>query len=240
MKVGPAGAVLIATLSLTDSAAAETAHYGAVGPDALDIVIRGSVGMAMILPHFVASGRLGLGGGVYGELGYGNLAAFGQQARARLGWGINIAGNVDLGVAARTAYSTLQLADEGIVGIRFSSLPIGNDWEVGNDIVLTWNRPDQAHITLSVGPTFTLGGTRFFAFNESEFEFDPSARSIDVGIQGEWGVWETANVFVRLDAQFLLGIEEDEACVQAQQDDCGQLVPFGFIPIGAVGVAWAI
>lgn len=216
------------------------AVYGAKGPELGDIVLRGSVGMALILPHFVLAGRLGVSGGAFIEGGYGNLAGFGQEIRGKLGWGIAIADDVDVGLAARTSYATLALADGALVGIQFTSLPIGNDWEVGNDIVLSWHRPGNAHITLSAGPTFTLGGERFTAFEESEFQFDPSARSIDAGIQAEWSIWTTANVFVRLDAQFLLGVEEDEACAQAGQENCSQLVPFGFIPTGAVGVAWAI
>ena len=49
-------------------------------------------------------------------------------------------------------------ADIGLIGIQFSDLAIGNDWLVGGDLSLTWLRPGHAHITASVGPTFTLGG----------------------------------------------------------------------------------
>jgi hypothetical protein len=223
-----------------DAPRIERAVYGARGPELGSLVVRGSAGMALILPHFVLGARAGLGGGSYAELGYGDLAGFGQQARAQLGWGFAITDHVDIGVTARSTFSYLGLADGTVVGINFSSLPIGNDWEIGNDVVLSWHRPGSAHLTASVGPTFTLGGVRFVGFEQSELALDPSARSIDAAVQAEWSLWETANVFVRLDAQFLLGVEYDEACVQAGQDNCGSIVPFGFIPTGALGIAWAI
>lgn len=214
---------------------------GASGPAFGNVTLYGALGMALVLPHITLGGRAGLGGGASVDAAYRNLAVFGQQARLRLGYGRS-AGPIDLGIAFRTSYSTLELADGGLIGIEFSSLPIGNDWELGNDVVITWNRPGDAHITASLGPTFTLGGIRYVGFEEREegFGFDPSIRGLEAAVQGEWGLWPAVNVFLRLDALFLFGLDEDEACVRAQQENCGAFVPFGFIPTGTVGLAWAL
>ena len=150
-----------------DAAASEPADelgyavLGAEGPAFGDFVLQVWLGAALILPHLTLQGRAGLGGGVFIEAGYRNLGVFGQQARGQLGWGGRIADGIDFGVTARTRYSTLELADGDVVGIQFSALPIGNDWEVGNDIVVTFERPGHAHITASLGPTCTLGGIRY-------------------------------------------------------------------------------
>ena len=238
------GAVLIAALGASGPGEAREdlgrAVLGARSPELGSFTLYGALGMALILPHITLGGRAGLGGGASVDVAYRNLAIFGQQARLRIGYGRD-AGPIDLGIAFRTSYSTLELADGGLIGIEFSSLPIGNDWEIGNDLVITWNRPGSAHITASVGPTFTLGGIRYVGFEERAegFGFDPSIRGIETAVQGEWGLWSKVNVFLRLDALILLGLEEDEACVEAQQENCGELVPFGFVPTGTVGLAWA-
>jgi hypothetical protein len=214
---------------------------GAAGPALGDVVLYGSLGAAMFLPQVELAGRVGSGAGSSVELGYRNLAAFGNEGRLRLAWGGAVNDWLDVGVAARGSYTTLAAAGDGFVGIQFQNLSLGNDLELGNDLLLSFRRPGAAHITASAGPTFTLGGTRFVHFDESEtFQLDPALRAIHVSVQGEWSWLERVNVVLRLDGMFLMGVEVDEQCVQARQQDCGQPVPFGFLPTGTVGVAWAL
>jgi hypothetical protein len=195
----------------------------------------------MVLPHITLGARAGLGAGVGVDAAYRNLALFGQSGRFRLSWGARAADRIDLGVAYRTSYTTLELADGDLIDIDFSTFPLGNDWEMGNDVVITFERPGQAHISASLGPTFTLGGIRYLGFERRAegFTFDPAMRGIEGAVQGEWKLWETTNILLRLDALVLLGIEKDEACVQARQSNCRQLVPLGFVPTATVGLGWA-
>jgi hypothetical protein len=224
-----------------EPAGLQRAVLGAAGPELGDFVIHGSLGAVLILPHITVGVRGGLGAGFGADIAYRNLAAFGHAGRLRLFWGARIADDVDFGVAYRTAISSLELADDTVAGIQFSTLPLANDWTMGNQLALTFHRPGEAHITVGAGTTFTLGGVRFVGFEEKAdgFVFDPAARAVDASVQGEWELWSDANVFVRLDTQFLLGIEKDEACQQARSNECTQLVPFGFIPTGTLGLAWS-
>jgi hypothetical protein len=213
--------------------------YGAAGPELGQFVLYGSLGVALILPHVTAGVRAGLGGGVGVEGAYRNLAAFGQEGRFRLLWGTEIAPSISLGLAYKTSYATLELADGGLIGIQFSALPLGNDWTMGNELTLTIERPGAAHLSFALGPNFTLGGTRYTGFEQKELQWDPAPRSIDAAVQGEWQLWADTNLLLRLDAMFLLGQETDEACEEAHQDNCSQLVPFGFIPTGTLGLLWS-
>lgn len=212
---------------------------GARGGEAGDVTAVGSLSLVLILPAITLEGRLDIGGGAFVQAGYRNIAAFGHEARGRIGWGAHVAGAIDIGVVARTSYTSLHSADGSVVGIQFSNLTLGNDVEVGNDIALSWTRPGSAHVSVFLGPTFTLGGERYTGFEEGGFQFDPAWRSINAAVQGEWALFDDANLFLRLDAMMLMGIEKDEACVQARQQDCDQLAPIGFLPTGTVGIAWS-
>lgn len=214
---------------------------GAAPPALGGFVIHGSLGAVLILPHLTAGVRAGLGAGFGIDVAYRNLAAFGHEGRLRLLWGTEVADGIDFGVRYKTGISSLELADDTVAGIQFSTLPLANDWTMGNTIALTFHRPGSAHITAEAGLVFTLGGVRFVGFEEQAegFVFDPAARAIETAVQSEWELWSDANVFVRLDAMFLLGIEKDEACQQARSNECTQLVPFGFIPTGTLGISWA-
>jgi hypothetical protein len=223
----------------TEEPRLDRALFGAVGPDGGDLVLHGAGGVSVILPHVTLAGRLGLGGGTGLELGYRNLAFFGQEGRLRFGWGTRANDWLDVGLALRSSISTLALADGDIIGIEFSSVPLGNDWEIGNDVVMTVDGPGTLFLTGSLGPTFTMGGLRPTGFEEKEFRFDAAIRAIHgMGI-AEWGIGERTNVFLRFDAMFLLGVETDDDCVAAQQAECGQLVPIGFLPSASIGVGWA-
>lgn len=217
------------------------AVLGAAPPALGGFVLHGSLGAVLILPHLTAGVRAGLGAGFGVDVSYRNLAAFGHEGRLQVLWGMEIADGVDVGLRYQTAISSLELADDTVAGIQFSTLPLANDWTMGNRFVLSFNRAAGAHITAAAGLLFTLGGVRFIGFEEKAegFTFDPAARAVETSIQGEWELWSNVNVFARLDAQFLLGIEKDEACQAAKQNECTQLVPFGFLPTGTVGLAWA-
>lgn len=217
------------------------AVLGAAAPELGGFVLHGSLGAVLILPHLTAGVRAGLGAGFGVDVSYRNLAAFGHEGRLQLLFGVEVADGIDLGLVYQTAISSLELADDTVAGIQFSTLPLANDWTMGNRLALSVNRERGAHITVSAGLLFTLGGVRFIGFEEKAegFTFDPAARAIETSVQGEWELWSNVNVFARLDAQFLLGIEKDEACQAARQNECTQLVPFGFLPTGTLGLAWA-
>ena len=204
-----------------------------------DLVLHGAGGLAMILPHVTLAARLGLGAGFGGEIGYRNLAFFGQEGRLRIGWGARANAWLTVGVAARTSISTLSLADGNVVGIELSNVPLGNDWEIGEDVVATIDGPGGLFLTAAAGPTFTMGGLRPTGYQQNEFRIDPAIRGALASGIAEWGLWRRANVFLRFDALFLAGVETDDACVAAGQDDCGQLVPVGFLPSASIGIGWA-
>lgn len=198
---------------------------GAESPKAGNLVVFGEAGMIFVLPHFTLGAMIGVGGGVAAELRYRNIAGAGHAGRFRVAWGTRINQNLAYGVAARTSITSLAMADGGLIGIEFSNIAIGNDWEVGSDLYLTWIRPGNAHITASLGPNWTLGGVRYAGFNEREFQFEPGFRSLLAAVQGEWAIRPRLHVILRLDAAFLLGTE---------------IVPLGYIPTGTVGFGWSV
>jgi hypothetical protein len=206
------------------SLASPRSLVGAASPAAGHIYVAGEAGMIFILPHLTVGGIIGLGGGAAVELRYRNIAALGHNGRVRLAWGTKINDRLFYGVSARTSITSLRLADAGLIGIQFSNLAIGNDWEVGSDMALTWLRPGDAHITASLGPTWTLGGPRYTSFKEDEFVIEPGIRSITGSVQGEWEMSQRLTFFLRLDAAVLLGTE---------------IRPIGFIPTGAIGFGWS-
>lgn len=248
------GLVLLATTSPARAAVAADAPGDAVTPppepllsrpllgaraEEGDVVIHGAGGLAMILPHLTLAARVGVGAGFGAEIGYRNLALFGQEGRVRLGWGARATDWLTIGVAARSSISTLSLANGNVVGIELSNVPLGNDWEIGEDVVATIDGPGGLFLTAAVGPTFTLGGLRSTSYEQYEFRIDPALRGVLASGLVEWGIWRRANVFLRFDALFLAGVETDDACVAARQEDCGQLVPIGFLPSASIGIAWA-
>ena len=198
---------------------------GARGPDGGELVLSGATGMVFMIPHFTFAGRLGIALGSSLELRYRNLAAFGHAGRVRAAWGASIADDLELGADVWTSIMTLRQADGGLIGIRFSNIALGNDWELGGGAVLTWLRPGNAHVTLEVGPRWTLGGLRHTTFDDQEFQVDPELRSLDFSVQGEWQLTERLNVLVRLDGLVLINAE---------------IRPYGFLPTGSTGVAWLL
>ena len=181
--------------------------------------------MVFILPHATLGMRLGTGFGTRVELVYRNLAALGHLGEARVGWGMLVADDVAVGAVARTSIMTLSQADGSVIGIQFSNLALGNDWEAGADLVVTWRRPGQAQVTAEFGTSWTLGGERYISFDESEFQYDVGWRSIDFALQGEWPIRVGFNGFVRLDGMIITGEE---------------IQPIGFLPTWTAGFAWQL
>src|SRR6185436_1385492 len=112
------------------------ALLGAAGPAAGDVVLSAGAGLVFVLPYATLSGRIGTGYGTSVELRYKNVAVFGHEGRVRLGWGAEIAGGLDLGIAVRGSYMSLAQAGDGTFGIQFANLGLGNDVEVGNDLLV--------------------------------------------------------------------------------------------------------
>jgi hypothetical protein len=206
------------------------AMLGAASPELGHLALSGGVGMVFVLPHATVAARLGTGAGTRVELRYRNLAAFGHEGRVRFGWGGAVSREIDVGVALRGSMMTLAEADGGLFGIDFSNLALGNDLEVGSDLLLTFNRGERANVTASIGPTWTLGGERYTGYRESSFAFDPAFRAVTGSIQGEWpmSTWLFArrlHFFLRLDGMVLLDAE---------------IRPLGLLPTGTLGLAWSV
>lgn len=198
---------------------------GALGPPAGRFTVSGEAGMIFVLPTLSAAAIVGLGGGFSAEVRYRNLGVVGHAGKLRLAWGRRISRRLAYGVSLRTSITSLLQADLGFIGIQFSDLAVGNDWLVGSDLSLTFLRPGNAHITASVGPTFTLGGLRYSSFDDRSFRIEPRIRAVTGSVLGEWELGPKFNVFLRLDADVLLGTE---------------IVPLGFIPTGVVGFGWSL
>jgi hypothetical protein len=220
-------APLLAAIATLPFAAAlpEPGLHGAAGPPPGRAALHASTGMAFLLPHVTLGARVGTGLGSYASARYRNLAFFGHKGELSAGLGVLASRRLVLGVATRTSLMTLRPGDGGVIGIQFSTVALGNDWEVGGDVVLTVLRPGNAGVTASAGPTWTLGGTRYTSFDDSRFEIAPAFRSIDLAVQGEWPLSPRTSLWLRLDGRVVLG---------------EPIVPWGFVPTGSAGVAWLL
>jgi hypothetical protein len=230
MRALPAAVALAIALgasraSVAAEPAAPRSLVGAAAPPAGHFVVSGEGGLIFIIPTLSVAANVGVGGGVGAELRYRNIAGLGHAGKLRLAWATHVDPGLVLGVALRTSITSLAQADGKLVGVQVSNLAIGNDWLVGGDLSLTWLRPGKAHLTVSLGPTFTLGGLRYTSFDDRAFRIEPAARALTGTIQGEWEVGAHLNVFVRLDADVLLHAE---------------ILPLGFIPTGTIGFGWAV
>lgn len=181
-------------------------------------------GVVTVIPHLSLSARVGLGGRARAELRYRTLAGLGHGGQLRLGWGHELGGKVVLGFDVRTAISTLALAD-GILGVQFSGLSVGNDWLVGGDFRATWIRPERAQLSVLAGTTASMGGVRYRSYEERGFEIDPGHHSVDLGVMGEWVRSPRRRLFLRLDGTLLTST---------------QIIPLGFLTTGTVGAAWGL
>ncbi len=198
---------------------------GAGAPSAGNFVFTLGAGTALVLPQATAEVRLGLGRSTSLELRYRNLALIGHIGQARFTWSTRIGPRWTFGLAARTGIGSLGAGiGEVKTGIDFSSLSLGNDWEVGHDMLLTWTRPQHAHVTWALGPTYVLAGRRYSNYDERAFRWDAHIQSVSASVIGEWELTPSRRFFLRLDALFLIKTE---------------IVPYGFLPTFTIGHAWS-
>jgi hypothetical protein len=216
---------VVAAVCPAARAAEPRSLVGAVAPPLGGVVFSGEAGMIFVLPTLSVAANVGLGGGASAEIRYRNIAGLGHAGKLRLALSKRVHRYLVFGVAVHSSITSLAQADIDLLGIQFSNLSIGNDWLAGGALSLTWLRPRHAHVTASIGPTFTLGGLRYTSYTERAFRIDPAPRALTGTVQGEWEIRPRFNVFLRLDADVLL-----------QQ----RIMPLGFIPTGTVGFGWAV
>lgn len=197
---------------------------GAMAPAAGDFVFTLGAGNAILLPAVTTEVRLGLGRSTSLELRYRNLAVLGHLGQARFTWATPISSRLTFGLAARTGIGSLAQGDGEKVGIDLSSLSLGNDWEVGHDMLVTWTRPHMAHVTWSLGNTYALAGPRYKNYYEREFKWDARWQSVNASVIGEWEITKSRRFFLRLDALFVVKAD---------------VVPYGFLPTFTIGHAWS-
>lgn len=219
---------------MSDAVAAEVApalppasggpRLGAIAPRAGGVVLTLGAGGAIVVPHLTAEARVGLGRSTSVELRYRNLGIFGHFVQGRFTWATPVTRSFTFGLAARTSVGTLSPGDGGSFGIEFSTLSLGNDWEVGHDFLLTWSRPGQAHITGAIGPSYALGGPRYTSYDERDWRWDARWQSVTASLLGEWELTMKQRFFLKLDALFLIKAD---------------IVPYGFLPTFTIGHAWS-
>lgn len=198
---------------------------GARAPAAGDFVLTAGAGAAILIPAATFEARLGLGKNTSIEARYRNLAIVGHTGQLRFTWATAISSHFTFGLAARTAIGSLGAGiGEAKTGIDLASLSLGNDWEVGHDMLVTWTRPHQAHVTWAVGPTYALAGPRYRNYDEQSFQWDARWQSITASVLGEWEITASRRFFLRLDALFLV---------------IADTVPYGFLPTFTIGYAWS-
>ena len=197
---------------------------GAAAPGAGDLVLTIGAGGAILIPQGTAEVRLGLGGSTSLELRYRNLAVLGHLGQARFTWATPVTSRLTFGLALRTGIGSLGGASGAKTGIDLSSLSLGNDWEVGHDLLLTWTRPHHAHVTWALGPTYALAGPRYTTYDNRAFKWDARWQSVSASVIGEWEITPSRRFFLRLDALFLVKAE---------------VVPYGFLPTFTIGHAWS-
>lgn len=198
---------------------------GAAAPSAGDLVATIGGGVALVIPQGTFEARLGLGGSTSLEVRYRNLAVIGHTGQMRFTWSTPISSRFTFGLAARTGIGSIGGGfGEAKVGIDLTSISLGNDWEVGHDMLVTWTRPGYAHVTWMLGPTYALAGPRYKNFDERAFTWDARWQSVSASVIGEWELTKTRRFFLRLDALFLIKAE---------------IVPYGFLPTFTLGHAWS-
>lgn len=197
---------------------------GAGAPSAGNLVLTMGAGMAILLPQVTVEARLGLGASTSLELHYRNLGVLAHFGQARFTWATPVTSRWTFGLAVRTGIGTLG-GDRGTtLGIDLSSLSLGNDWEVGHDMLVTWTRPHQAHVTWALGPTYALAGPRYRNYFEPRFQWDARWQSVTASVIGEWELSASRRFFLRLDGLFVVKAD---------------VVPYGFLPTFTIGHAWS-
>lgn len=220
----PAAEVADAAPRAAARAAVGGPKLGAAAPSAGNAVFTIGAGNAILLPQGTFEARVGLGASTSLELRYRNLALLGHLGQARFTWATPVSRHLTFGLAVRTGIGSLGGATEAKTGIDTTSLSLGNDWEVGHDLLLTWSRPHQAHVTWAIGPNYALAGPRYINYDERRFQWDARWQSVVASAIGEWEITKTRRFFLRLDALFLVKAD---------------IVPWGFLPTLTIGHAWS-
>ena len=215
---------LPAEVVLHSVAAVGGPKLGAGAPAAGDFVFTIGAGAAILLPAGTVEARVGLGAGTSLEVRYRNLAVVGHLARARFTWATPVSKHFTFGLALNTGIGSLAQGNGAKFGIDLSSLSLGNDWDVGHDLLLTWTRPHQAHVTWSLGPNYALAGPRYSTYYDRSFTWDARMQSVTASVLGEWEITPARRFFLRLDALFLIKADT---------------VPYGFLPTFTIGHAWS-
>jgi hypothetical protein len=198
---------------------------GAAAPPAGNLVATIGAGGALLLPQGTIEARVGLGAGTSVELRYRNLAGLGHLGQARFTWAVPVSSRVTFGLAVRTGIGFIGgSVAESTLGFDPSYLSLGNDWDVGQDMLVTWTRPHQAHVTWALGPTYALAGPRYTSYDDRKFTWDAHWQSVTATVIGEWEITESRRFFLRLDGLFI--VKE-------------QIVPYGFLPTFTIGHAWS-
>ena len=224
------GAAAATAQSAGQSVAQSAEHYVPAGwPEAGAMLISVGAGAVVLFPHAELGLRVGVGKGAGLDVLYRNYAILGHGGEVRLGYNRPVrvelaSGHLALGGRLRTAINT-QIWADGIFGIEFSSVPLGNDWEIGGDVVAVWARPGRADITAQLGTTWTLGGVRYLTYDTRSFQIDPGWRSIDFTVQGQWRWTARRDIFFRLHGTVLTR---------------GETRPIGFLPTGLAGFVWRL
>jgi hypothetical protein len=198
---------------------------GAGAPAAGDLVFTMGAGAAILIPHATFETRVGLGRNTSFELRYRNLAVLGHWGQARFTWATPISSRFTFGLGVRTGIGSIGGGfGEAKTGIDLTSLSLGNDWEVGHDMIVTWTRPRHAHITWAIGPNYALAGPRYTNYDDKKFTWDARLQSVTASVTGEWEITPSRRFFLRLDALFLIKAD---------------IVPYGFLPTFTIGHAWS-
>lgn len=198
---------------------------GAEAPNAGHLVVGAGAGASIVFPQATLEARVGLGARTSLEGRYRNFGVIGHLGQLRFTWATTISPHLTFGLATRTGIGSLGGPDDFKTGIDFSSLSLGNDWEVGHDMLLTWTRPRKAHITWSLGPTYALAGPRYSTYDDRAWQWDARWQSINASVLGEWVLSESRRFFLRLEALVLIKAE---------------VRPYGFLPTFTIGHAWSI
>lgn len=198
---------------------------GAGAPKAGDFVFTIGGGTSLLIPQGTFEGRVGLGANTSLELRYRNLAILGHTGEFLFTWAFPIDSRFTFGLAFTTGIGSIGSGIEAKTGIDLTSLSLGNDWVVGQEMRLTWTRPHQAHVTWAIGPSYALAGPRYYDYEDKKFQWDARWQSVTASVLGEWELTTKRRFFLRLDALVLVKAD---------------IVPYGFLPTFTFGHAWSM
>lgn len=196
---------------------------GAVAPAMGERRVTAAGGLLFAFPYGLASATVGTGFGTSVTAAFESLAVLGWSASGRIGWATGLEGGWALGGSAFVERASLS-ASNGLFGIEFQNMALGNDWIAGGEVMATIDRERGADLTFGLGVSWTLGGPRYLDFDRVETQWDPGLRNVFASVSGEWILTERASLFIEL-----------EALVPLHTD----LVPLGYLPTASSGITWS-